>query len=260
MVDSRKPGFTKIVIGETKAPERADAGAKGRRDDPARRIEALAAGREQDLREIQRLRAELKLVVTERDRLRQELTTLEGMQVDTLALDEDWDANQTRSDLPSIDELMKGFGGNPAPVVRSHSSLLVETAPEPVGDEPEEMISPAAIVLDSGNYRRPSLGERFLVLLDDDSHPQFLLDHDLLTIGRSDSADIKIADDSISRIHARILRIGLDSVIEDAGSKNGTRVNGEACGRHVLAHGDLVQTGSVSLRFVDPAELTEDAD
>jgi pSer/pThr/pTyr-binding forkhead associated (FHA) protein len=75
----------------------------------------------------------------------------------------------------------------------------------------------------------------------------------LLTIGRSDSADIKIDGDYISRIHSRILRIGMDSVIEDADSKNGTRVNGEIIERHVLKHGDLIRVGTANFRFVDPA-------
>jgi pSer/pThr/pTyr-binding forkhead associated (FHA) protein len=45
----------------------------------------------------------------------------------------------------------------------------------------------------------------------------------------------------------------MDSVIEDAGSKNGTRVNGELVQRHVLKHGDLLRVGSVSFRYVDTA-------
>ena len=47
--------------------------------------------------------------------------------------------------------------------------------------------------------------------------------------------------------------LGMDSVIEDAGSRNGTRVNGELVRRHVLKHGDLVRVGSASFRYVDTA-------
>lgn len=45
-------------------------------------------------------------------------------------------------------------------------------------------------------------------------------------IGRDASADVPIADPSISRRHARITLAGREAVVEDLGSKNGTRVDG----------------------------------
>lgn len=68
--------------------------------------------------------------------------------------------------------------------------------------------------------------------------------------GRDRSASIWIADESISRRHARILIHGASAVLEDLGSKNGTL----HCGARVtapvtLADGDVVTVGSVSLTF-----------
>jgi pSer/pThr/pTyr-binding forkhead associated (FHA) protein len=113
------------------------------------------------------------------------------------------------------------------------------------------MISPELIVFGSGREKASPTAERFLVLLEPGNHTKCPLDQDLLTIGRSESADIQIDGDFISRIHVRILRIGMDTVIEDAGSKNGTWVNGEQIQRRVLKHGDLIRVGSVNFRLVD---------
>jgi pSer/pThr/pTyr-binding forkhead associated (FHA) protein len=115
------------------------------------------------------------------------------------------------------------------------------------------MISPDLIVFGSGGERSTAPTERYLVLIQEGGTTKCPLNQDLLTIGRSDSADIKIDGDYISRIHSRILRIGMDSVIEDADSRNGTRVNGEIVERHVLKHGDLIRVGTANFRFVDTA-------
>jgi DNA-binding NtrC family response regulator len=48
-----------------------------------------------------------------------------------------------------------------------------------------------------------------------------------VTIGRSASATVHVDDDSVSRMHARIRRNGDTIEVEDLGSRNGTRVNGE---------------------------------
>lgn len=227
---------------------------KRKLDDQQARIAALARGREQGMAAVSELRAELALVAAERDRLRRQLTDLEGMQTETQSFDESVMADDTAanySGLPSIDDLMASFSGRDDAPLRSHSTLSVESSTGDSSGEYQEMISPELIVLGSGREKPVVAQERFLVLLEPDSQTKCPLDEDLLTIGRSESADIKIDGDFISRIHARILRIGIDSVIEDAGSKNGTWVNGEQIERHVLRHGDLIRVGSGNFRFVD---------
>lgn len=229
---------------------------KRKLDDQSERIESLARGREQGMLTVNELRAELALVAADRDRLRRELTQLEGMQTETMTLNEgdigdETDAHQ--GELPSIDELMATFSGGSNALSASHSTLSVESEATADSGEYQEMISPELIVLGSSRERTAAPAERYLVLLDPDGHAKCPLDQDLLTIGRSDSADIKIEGDYISRIHSRVLRIGMDSVIEDAGSKNGTRVNGELAQRHVLKHGDLIRIGTANFRFVDPS-------
>jgi DNA-binding NtrC family response regulator/pSer/pThr/pTyr-binding forkhead associated (FHA) protein len=69
-----------------------------------------------------------------------------------------------------------------------------------------------------------------------------------LTIGRARTASIFIDSERVSRIHARINRRGSEIFVEDAGSRNGTWVNGEAVtGSRVIASGDEIVVGPATL-------------
>ncbi|HQY63035.1 MAG TPA: GGDEF domain-containing protein [Polyangiaceae bacterium] len=69
-------------------------------------------------------------------------------------------------------------------------------------------------------------------------------------LGRSNTADLRLTDDGISRRHARILKAGSDVVIEDLNSANGTMVNGELITQRVLKNGDKISIGaSTVVRF-----------
>lgn len=224
-------------------------------DDQNARIESLARGREKGMAAVSQLRDELALVASDRDRLRRQLTAIEDMQTETMALDEKVLDEVTGSDqtvIPTIDELMAAFSGARGALAASHSTVSVASEAADISGEYQEMISPDLIVLGSVRQNAMSPG-RYLVLIEPGNNTKCPLDQDLLTIGRSESADIKVEGDYISRIHSRVLRIGMDSVLEDADSKNGTRVNGELIERHVLKHGDLIRIGTANFRFVDPA-------
>jgi pSer/pThr/pTyr-binding forkhead associated (FHA) protein len=71
-----------------------------------------------------------------------------------------------------------------------------------------------------------------------------------LAIGRDPNSDIALPDDSkTSRLHARLVRDGAGYAIEDAGSTNGTYVNGAKISRQTLVSGDTVLVGGTALRF-----------
>lgn len=73
-------------------------------------------------------------------------------------------------------------------------------------------------------------------------------DGEQLVIGRSrDDADIVIADDSVSRRHACITRLGSDFLIHDMGSSNGTSLNGRKIdGRDVLLEPGRLVLGNMT--------------
>ena len=71
-------------------------------------------------------------------------------------------------------------------------------------------------------------------------------DDDLL-VGRSAECDVRLADDSVSRRHARLVFRDGTWVIQDLGSTNGTIVNGQRVGRCRLQPGDRVWLGDQAL-------------
>jgi hypothetical protein len=72
-----------------------------------------------------------------------------------------------------------------------------------------------------------------------------------VTIGRSDTCDVVVADASVSRLHAELERRGPDSFsVTDSGSLNKTRVNGKVISEtRILKAGDEVRFGEIKLRF-----------
>jgi DNA-binding NtrC family response regulator len=64
--------------------------------------------------------------------------------------------------------------------------------------------------------------------------------------------DVRIPDEVISAIHARLLPRAGRWTLEDADSRNGTRVNGERVQHAVLSDGDLVEVGHTLLLFREP--------
>ncbi len=64
-----------------------------------------------------------------------------------------------------------------------------------------------------------------------------------LTIGREQGNDIRIDNPAVSGIHARVFREGDKIILEDAGSTNGTFVNGEKISHAEIGPGDDVMIG-----------------
>jgi Family of unknown function (DUF6232)/FHA domain len=74
-----------------------------------------------------------------------------------------------------------------------------------------------------------------------------VLNRDHLTIGRDSSSDVFVDDPEVSRHHADLVRRGRDWFIVDAGSSNGTSVNGEKVREMTLRPGDCISLGGVEL-------------
>ncbi|MBX5483016.1 MAG: FHA domain-containing protein, partial [Myxococcaceae bacterium] len=71
---------------------------------------------------------------------------------------------------------------------------------------------------------------------------------DEITIGRQEGNTIRLTERNVSRRHARLLRSNGSVVVEDLGSYNGIRVNGEkVTGRANVSDGDLIQIGDYDL-------------
>jgi len=85
------------------------------------------------------------------------------------------------------------------------------------------------------------------------------LTEDSTTIGRAVGNDIVITSKRISREHARIRREGWRTILEDAGSTNGTSLNGQRIQSPMqLRDGDQIDLGDVTFRFYDPEVTQQD--
>ncbi len=97
-----------------------------------------------------------------------------------------------------------------------------------------------------------------LVILGDDGTPQeFELLQRRMSIGRDSTCDICLGDRSVSRHHASLLRVYQGFSIEDERSTNGTRVNGSIVTKRYLKHGDLIEIGKYSMRYIAQAQPQE---
>lgn len=88
----------------------------------------------------------------------------------------------------------------------------------------------------------------------------FPLEGDVTTVGRGDGVDLALDDQSVSRLHAELVRRGPHVYVSDLGlSANGTRVNGRPTARRVLADGDVLSFGNARVRVGGLAASNEAA-
>ena len=90
---------------------------------------------------------------------------------------------------------------------------------------------------------------------------QFSLTAGDYTIGRDPDCDLTIEESSISRHHARLFSADNIYHLEDLGSSNGTKVNGQMLESHqsfALAPGDQIFLGRLPVRLQDISEAPDD--
>ena len=116
-------------------------------------------------------------------------------------------------------------------------ALRFDEAAEPVdiadaGIDTSELEAGTALLV---GVRGPNRGSRFL------------LDRDVVTVGRHPDSDIFLDDITVSRRHAEFRRDASRFWVHDVGSLNGTYVNGERAEDQLLTTGDEVQIGKFKL-------------
>src|SRR6187549_2723902 len=81
-----------------------------------------------------------------------------------------------------------------------------------------------------------------------------------ITIGRQEGNTIRLTERNVSRRHARLMRQNGHVVVEDLGSSNGTRINGERIsGQSSVKDGDLIQIGDYDLALQSDAAAAASA-
>ena len=96
----------------------------------------------------------------------------------------------------------------------------------------------------------PAGSAMLLVQRGPDAGARFLLDTDVVTVGRHPDSDIFLDDISVSRRHATFSRGDSGYVVSDLGSLNGSYVNRDRIDSDVaLTGGDEVQIGKYRLIY-----------
>lgn len=105
-----------------------------------------------------------------------------------------------------------------------------------------------------------SLSACFVVIAGKQTGAMYKLDKGEVLIGRGKEASIRIDDEGVSRLHAKIVRHPEGTVaIVDLKSTNGTFCNGERVDTHVLQDGDRIQIGTTTIiKFSLQDSLEED--
>lgn len=108
-----------------------------------------------------------------------------------------------------------------------------------VATNPEPALHHAPVAVADHSY--------FLVLPNGTRHQ---LTQDDITIGRSNTCTVVIADTNVSRVHAQLRLVDGTWTIEDRGSTNGTRVNTETIASPVpLLGGEEIAFGALLVHF-----------
>ena len=122
-----------------------------------------------------------------------------------------------------------------------------ETSTIPVTDADTEEMSVDDV---TAVENLPSGSAMLLVQRGPDAGARFLLDTDVVTVGRHPDSDIFLDDISVSRRHATFTRRPSGYVVSDLGSLNGSYVNRDRIDSDVeLSGGDEVQIGKYRLTF-----------
>lgn len=80
------------------------------------------------------------------------------------------------------------------------------------------------------------------------------LNADMTSVGRMLDNDIVVDDPFTSRYHAQIRRRGDETLLFDAGSSRGTRVNGVQVREYRLRNGDVIEIGKTRLIYLEERE------
>src|SRR4051812_879277 len=95
-----------------------------------------------------------------------------------------------------------------------------------------------------------------------DKASEVLLDDALITLGRDKTCQVVLAQQAVSRSHARISRDGALFFVGDLGSAYGTQISGQSLPKgekRLLRNGDVIAIAQFDVKFDRVAEASKDA-
>ncbi len=152
----------------------------------------------------------------------------------------------------------------PTGVFRVRSTVLspddISSGGDPSAGERAPAPAPTPAPPGPGDRERTPPGTPYLVIPHGGSVPAggaeaegrerlVTLDRPVTKLGRGSDADVRLSDTGISRLHAEIRVDGLEALLVDLRSTNGTTVNGRRVQSSPLHDGDRIGLGTTSLVF-----------
>jgi pSer/pThr/pTyr-binding forkhead associated (FHA) protein len=98
--------------------------------------------------------------------------------------------------------------------------------------------------------RAEAAGGAVLVAESNAMAPEYVLGHDVVTIGRSSFVNVPVKGFWVKDIQAKLVPEGDRWELVNVGRAGKTKVNGEPVNRSLLRNGDLIQVGRTVFRFV----------
>jgi len=135
---------------------------------------------------------------------------------------------------------------------------LSDAARETARDEGWTFMGPVSVeIVESSNLRsgivrieaRMKEADGSIGVLHLPNGQQMVLGEYLVTMGRLPECTVSFDDPNISRVHAEIRPDGGGFIVSDAGSTNGTSVNGVKISNHRLIDGDRIVIGATEVEF-----------
>jgi len=95
-------------------------------------------------------------------------------------------------------------------------------------------------------------GARLSVTISDGMTVEVRLDRKEVKIGRGREADLQLPDPSVSRLHAKVFRVGEQYFLADLRSRNGTHADGKRITQLALEDGRMFRVGPFRIHFHRP--------
>jgi len=99
-------------------------------------------------------------------------------------------------------------------------------------------------------------GARLSVTISNGMTVEVRLGQKEVKIGRGHEADLQLPDPSVSRLHAKVFRVGQQYFLADLRSRNGTHADGKRITQLSLEDGRMFQVGPFRIHFHRPASGT----
>ena len=116
-------------------------------------------------------------------------------------------------------------------------------------DDDKTIVADKTKIVETMRTSAPRKIEYDLAVITDHTKQELVLGERQIYIGRRNTNDFVLDDESASRIHAYIAYERHRHILYDAGSLNGTFVNNKPVSRYELCNGDKILIGSTELTY-----------